>query len=110
MSLLPTMIDGPANLRGAFSLNYQALLDSCLRSEFAFLEYVLDVKADVLLGRLEKLSHSSLREPNRLAVQSHLEPQAAVAINEHLARWDRLRFAGNEFVAHVAFPPICHPR
>src|SRR6266540_130144 len=54
------MVDGPANLPAALGLNCQVLLDSCLRSEFSFLEDVLDVKADVLLGGLEKLGHSSL--------------------------------------------------
>jgi hypothetical protein len=36
------------------------LLDSSFGSEFFLLEDILDVKADVLLGGLEKLGHSRL--------------------------------------------------
>jgi hypothetical protein len=93
-------------VRAALGLNCQVLLDSCFWSEFTFLENVLDVKADVLLGRLEKLGHSGLRQPNGLPIKSYLKAQRPVVVNQHLARRDRLRIGWHEFIAHDALAPI----
>ena len=61
------MFQCPLNPAGALGLNRQVILDSCLGLQFLFLKQVLDVQADVLLGRLEQVSHLGLGQPDRLA-------------------------------------------
>ena len=71
-----------------------------------FLKNALDMQGYVLLGGLEKLGHSSLGQPDRLAIEPHLKPQRSVAVNQHLTGRNRLWVGWYEMIAHAAFTPI----
>lgn len=66
----------PAHGPCALATNCQGILDSCLPRQLAFTEYVPQVKTDVLLGRLEKLSHLVLAQPDGIALERHLDRRA----------------------------------
>ena len=60
---------------------------SCPALQLAFRVNVLQVQADVLLGRLEQLRHVRLREPDGFALEAHVNLQLPVfrLIDEELA-------------------------
>ena len=60
-------LDCALDLTFPLGLNCQGFLDSCLGAHFPILEDVFGMKADVLLGRLEKLSNFDLGKPDRPA-------------------------------------------
>jgi hypothetical protein len=71
-------INPPLNRTPALQLNCQGFLDSCRTVQLLFIKDVLQVQADILPGRLKKLGHVLLGQPNRLVFQLHVQPGAAV--------------------------------
>lgn len=62
----------------ALVLNCQGFLDSCRFRQLPFLEDVLDVQADVLLGGLEQLRHLNLIQPDRAVLGVQLDFRLSV--------------------------------
>jgi len=60
---------------------------SCSQLQLTLCVDVLEMQADVLLGRLEQLRHVLLRKPDGLALEPHVELQLPVLclVNEELA-------------------------
>ena len=89
------MAESPSNLTVPFGLNCQVLLDGSLRTEFPLLKNVLNMKADVLLGRLEEVGQCPLGKPDGIVLQPHFDAGDAILglVEEHLTRW----FAGRGY-------------
>ena len=86
------MVDRPPNLTVSLGLNCQVLLDGCLGTQFALLENILNVQADILFGRLEQFRHRPLGKPDGIAFKPHLDTGDAILrlVQNYLAGW----FAG----------------
>ena len=92
----------------AFLPNSQGFLVSCLKLQFTLCVNVLEMQADVLLGRLEQLRHVLLRQPDRLALKPHVDLQLPVfrLVNAELSarRWCLGIFA-HGFSSFPILPP-----
>jgi hypothetical protein len=111
------VVDHSPNGARPLGLNRQVLLDGSRRVELAFLEDVLDMKANVLLRRLEELCQKHLREPHGPALEADLDPALTVlTLVEH--KLGRARSFSASLIRHPRFllvgpivrcPAACRP-
>ncbi len=60
-----------------FPTNCQVFLDSCPWQQLSLFEDILNMEADILLDRLEKIGHQLLRQPNRFILQPDIHQRSA---------------------------------
>jgi hypothetical protein len=72
------MVDEPRNLFLSFALNYSEFPNSCRRVELPLLEDVSKVLVDRRNGDLVQLSQKALGQPNRPAIEAHLDTAPTV--------------------------------